>query len=71
MFVVTVSDWALMEFLASADKAGVEVAPLGRTIKNRIIFERPDRDCAISLDDLRRAHEEFFPRLMGADAALA
>jgi phosphoribosylformylglycinamidine synthase subunit PurL len=71
VFVVTVSDWALVDFLAAASLAGVAVEPLGRTIKNRIIFERPDRDCAISLDELRQAHEGFFPQLMGADAALA
>jgi phosphoribosylformylglycinamidine synthase len=28
-------------------------------------------DAFVSLDDLRRAHEGFFPNLMGADAALA
>jgi phosphoribosylformylglycinamidine synthase len=71
VFVVTVSDWALVDFLAAASLAGVAVEPLGRTIKNRIIFERPDRDCAVSLDELRAAHEGFFPKLMGADAALA
>ena len=70
VYVVTVSDWALMDFLAAADRAGVPVEPLGRTIRNRIIFERPDRDCAIGLDELRAAHEGFFPTLMGAGAAL-
>jgi phosphoribosylformylglycinamidine synthase II len=70
VYVVTVSDWALVDFLAAADKAGVAVEPLGRTIRNRIIFERPDRDCAIGLDELRAAHEGFFPKLMDATAAL-
>jgi phosphoribosylformylglycinamidine synthase len=33
--------------------------------------EEPARNTKISLADLRAAHEGFFPRLMGADAALA
>jgi phosphoribosylformylglycinamidine synthase len=36
-----------------------------------LIFERPDRDDVVALDTLRAAHEGFFPKLMGADAALA
>lgn len=65
LYIVTVEDGALIEFLATADAAGVPVEPLGRTIRSRIIFERPDRDCAITLDELRAAHEGFFPALMG------
>jgi phosphoribosylformylglycinamidine synthase len=71
VYVVTVPDRALIEFLNTAHLAGVNVEPLGRTIKGRLIFERPDRDCVVSLDDLRESHQGFFPRLMGADAALA
>jgi phosphoribosylformylglycinamidine synthase len=71
VYIVTVPDMALVPFLDTALVAGVTVEPLGRTIKNRLIFERPDRDCVVTLDDLRAAHEGFFPRLMGADAALA
>ena len=71
IYVVTVPDQALIEFLNTAHGAGVTVEPLGRTIKGRLIFERPDRDCVVSLDALREAHEGFFPKLMGADAALA
>ncbi len=65
LYIVTVEDGALIEFLATADAAGVPVEPLGRTIRSRIIFERPDRDCAITLDELRAAHEGFLPALMG------
>jgi phosphoribosylformylglycinamidine synthase subunit PurL len=42
----------------------VPVDPLGRTIQNRIIFELPEGDFAVSLIDLRTAHEGFFPALM-------
>jgi phosphoribosylformylglycinamidine synthase len=65
VYIVTVHDWALVDFLADAEKAGVPVDPLGRTVKNRLIFERPDRDCVVTLDELRAAHEGFFPKLMG------
>jgi phosphoribosylformylglycinamidine synthase len=71
LYIVTVPDLALVEFLDTALVAGVSVEPLGRTIRNRLIFERPDRDCVVTLDELREAHEGFFPKLMGADAALA
>ncbi|NNM76202.1 phosphoribosylformylglycinamidine synthase subunit PurL [Sphingomonas sp. ID1715] len=71
LYIVTVPDNALIEFLNTAHLAGVTVEPLGRTIKGRLIFERPERDCVVALDALRAAHEGFFPKLMGADAALA
>ena len=60
-----------MDLLAEAHAAGVEIEPLGRTGGTRLIFELPDADFAVKLDDLRTAHEGFFPKLMGADAALA
>ena len=47
------------------------VDPLGRTIKDRIVFELPESDFSVTLAELREAHEGFFPKLMGADAALA
>jgi phosphoribosylformylglycinamidine synthase subunit PurL len=71
VYIVTVPDQVLIEFLNTALSAGVTVEPLGRTIKNRLIFERPERDCVVSVDELRAAHEAFFPQLMGADMALA
>ena len=52
-------------------QAGHEVERIGRTAGTRLIFEREDGDFVVALDDLRRAHEGFFPALMGADAALA
>ncbi len=71
VYVVTVQDHALLDFLGAAHAAGVEAEPLGRTGGKRLIFERPDRDDVVTLDSLRDAHEGFFPTLMGADAALA
>jgi phosphoribosylformylglycinamidine synthase len=71
VYIVTVHDHALLDFLGAAHAAGVEAEPLGRTGGKRLIFERPDRDDVVTLDALRSAHEGFFPKLMGADAALA
>jgi phosphoribosylformylglycinamidine synthase len=70
VYVVTVDDAALLDFLAAAQDAGVEVEPLGRTGGKRLIFERPDRDDVVTLDALRTAHEGFFPKLMEAEAAI-
>ncbi|MPT47662.1 MAG: phosphoribosylformylglycinamidine synthase subunit PurL [Sphingobium sp.] len=64
VYVVTVSDTALANFLADADKAGVMVQPIGRTCANRLVFELADNDFAIPLTSLRTAHEGFFPKLM-------
>jgi phosphoribosylformylglycinamidine synthase len=71
LYVVTVHDAALLDFLSHATAAGIEAEPLGRTIASRMIFELNQGDFAIPLDELRKAHEGFFPALMGADAALA
>lgn len=65
LYVVTVKDEALADFLVAADKAGLAADPIGRTIANRIIFEMEEGDFCVSLDDLRKAHEGFFPALMG------
>ena len=71
VYIVTVEDHSLLDFLGAAHAADVEAEPLGRTGGKRLIFERPDRDDVIALDTLRTAHEGFFPKLMGVDAALA
>ena len=71
VYLVTVHDHALLDFLHAASDAGVEAEPMGRTGGKRLIFELPKADHAVSLDALRTAHEGFFPTLMGADAALA
>ena len=66
LYVVTVRDAALVELLSHAELKGVTVARLGRTIANRVIFELPESDHAVSLADLRATHEAFFPTLMDA-----
>ncbi|MET4897580.1 phosphoribosylformylglycinamidine synthase subunit PurL [Sphingomonadaceae bacterium jetA1] len=71
LYVATVEDTALVDFLSNAHQAGVEVERIGRTAGTRLIFEREDGDFVVALDDLRRAHEGFFPALMGSDAPLA
>ena len=53
--------------IARAAAANIFAAPIGQTGGDAI--EGPG--FAASLADLRAAHEGFFPRLMGADAALA
>ncbi|MGQ0660172.1 phosphoribosylformylglycinamidine synthase subunit PurL [Sphingosinicella sp.] len=65
VYVATVCDNCLLTFLARAHAAGVEVAAIGRTGGGRLIFELPDGDHAVTLADLRVAHESFFPKLMG------
>jgi phosphoribosylformylglycinamidine synthase subunit PurL len=71
LYVVTVKDEALADFLVAADKAGLAADPIGRTIANRIIFEMEEGDFCVSLADLRTAHEGFFPALMGAAEAVS
>ena len=71
LYVVTVKDEALADFLVAADRAGVPADPIGRTIAHRIIFELDEGDFCVDLDTLRTGHEGFFPALMGEDGALA
>src|SRR5690242_17149754 len=71
LYVATIDDSALMDFLMAADAAGVVVEPLGRTIAKRIVFELAEGDFCVTLDDLRAAHEGFFPTLMGSESALS
>ncbi|MDB5697713.1 MAG: purL [Alphaproteobacteria bacterium] len=71
-YVVTVarSDERAIE---RARQAGLEVVRLGLTGGNQISGQvaGDDRGFHVALSDLRRAHESFFPTLMGPDAALA
>ncbi|NJC32635.1 phosphoribosylformylglycinamidine synthase [Sphingomonas jejuensis] len=71
VYIVTVHDHALAAFLHGAKAAGVDVDPIGRTAGKRIIVETRDKDHVVTLDQLREAHEGFFPRLMGRESALA
>jgi phosphoribosylformylglycinamidine synthase len=65
LYLVTVPDEALAEFLTDAGAANVPADPIGRTIKDRLIFELDEGDWCVSIADLRAAHEGFFPALMG------
>ena len=61
------------EFEAMAEAAGIVVSWIGVTGGPNVSWT-DDKDrpvMSIPLADLRAAHEGFFPRLMGADAALA
>ncbi|HEX8308022.1 MAG TPA: phosphoribosylformylglycinamidine synthase subunit PurL [Allosphingosinicella sp.] len=71
LYVATICDNCLLTFLARAHAAGVEVEAIGRTCGSRLIFELPAGDHAVSLADLRTAHEGFFPELMGSEPAAA
>jgi phosphoribosylformylglycinamidine synthase II len=71
VYIATICDNCLLTFLTRAHAAGVEVEAIGRTCGSRLIFELPDGDHAISLADLRGAHEAFFPKLMGSERAPA
>ncbi|GAA0733769.1 phosphoribosylformylglycinamidine synthase subunit PurL [Sphingomonas japonica] len=64
VYVVTVCDTCLADFMEAAYKADVPVDPLGRTIRDRLVFETEVGDWTVTLDALRAAHEGFFPRLM-------
>jgi phosphoribosylformylglycinamidine synthase len=71
-YLITSADqFALVD---AAKAAGIPYAWIGMTGGNAIEEDRPpapDQKLRVSLADLRRAHEGFFPTLMGADAALA
>ena len=71
LYVATIDDGHLLDFLTGADAAEVQVEPIGRTAGSRLIFELADQDFCVSLADLRSARESFFPTLMGENAALA
>ena len=60
------------DFIGFAEQAGVSADFVGHTLNEPVVAVMSgDEKHAVSLDALRRAHEGFFPALMGADAALA
>jgi phosphoribosylformylglycinamidine synthase len=71
LYVVTVKDEALADFLSHASESDVPADPIGRTIRDRLVFELDEGDFCLTIAELREAHEGFFPKLMGEDAALA
>jgi phosphoribosylformylglycinamidine synthase len=64
MVIVTQDPHAVVE---RATAANIFAAPIGKTGGSSV--EGPG--FSVSIADLRAAHEGFFPKLMGADAALA
>jgi phosphoribosylformylglycinamidine synthase len=70
-YVVTTSDPDRVRALAN--EAQLFAVPIGTTGGDALVFDLVDRggEQSVSLTDLRAAHEGFFPKLMGADAALA
>ncbi len=71
LYVATVDDAHLNDFLHASTAAGVSVERIGRTIAGRLIFETRNADHCVSLDRLRATHEAFFPKLMGPSATVA
>ncbi|MFO1260355.1 MAG: phosphoribosylformylglycinamidine synthase subunit PurL [Sphingomonadaceae bacterium] len=67
LYIVTISDASLSDFLAAGEASGVQIQPIGRTCGTRLMFELADSDHAIALADLRSAHEGFFPALMDGE----
>ena len=65
VYIVTVHDNCLLDFLMRAEGRGVPAEAIGRTIAKRIVFETKDGDHVVPLDALRSAHEGFFRKLMG------
>jgi phosphoribosylformylglycinamidine synthase len=70
-YVVTTNDPDRVREIANAAK--LFAVPIGTTGGDRLTFDLlgRGREQSVSLAELRAAHEGFFPRLMGADAALA
>ncbi|WP_394652899.1 phosphoribosylformylglycinamidine synthase subunit PurL, partial [uncultured Sphingomonas sp.] len=71
LYLATVDDAHLNDFLHASTAAGVEVERIGRTIASRLVFETRDKDFCVTIESLRRAHEAFFPALMGETVAAA
>jgi len=70
-FIVTTRDPDAVR--AAANAAQLFTVPIGITGGDSIMFDLIGRGGrqSVTLAELRRAHESFFPRLMGEDAALA
>jgi phosphoribosylformylglycinamidine synthase len=58
---------------AAANGAQLFAVPIGVTGGDALTFDLVDRGGpqTVTLADLRAAHEDFFPRLMGTEGALA
>ena len=74
LYLITTAHGDPDKIAHEASRQGIEVVRIGRTEGDAILIHDSklgDQDKIIPLADLRRAHEGFFPTLMGADAALA
>jgi phosphoribosylformylglycinamidine synthase len=67
-YVVTIDDVTDQRLIDAARRAGLAYEIIGHVGGDALQIEGAG---SIPLADLRTAHEGFFPRLMGADAALA
>ncbi len=70
-YVVTVEYKDEMPVIEEARAAGIIARRIGHTFGGQLGFDNGGKGRAVSLADLRGAHQGFFPELMGADAALA
>ena len=52
VYIVTISDAALSDFLAAGEAADVRVQPIGRTCGSRLLFELADQDDPTSLSGI-------------------
>jgi phosphoribosylformylglycinamidine (FGAM) synthase-like enzyme len=70
-YIVTTRDADAVR--AAANAAQLFTIPIGMTGGDAIVFDLIGRggEQTVTLADLRAAHEGFFPKLVGADAALA
>jgi phosphoribosylformylglycinamidine synthase len=67
-YIITSSNENAAVIRRRAEEAGVIIEQAGYTAGSAVVL---DKGWSIALGDLRRAHEGFFPALMGDDAALA
>ena len=71
-YIVATGDGQFLEIVDRADARGIDIFSFAYTGGSKLGFnDCSKRGFEIPLAYLRRAHEGFFPTLMGADAALA
>jgi phosphoribosylformylglycinamidine synthase len=68
-YIVAIRDDRYGEFISELEQVNMESHLLGYVVEKPIVAVADATE--ISLADLRKAHESFFPTLMGSDAALA
>jgi phosphoribosylformylglycinamidine synthase subunit PurL len=70
-YILTTADPATVS--SRIEQAGLHAIPLGTTGGDVLVFDLIDRSgpSRLPLEALRRAHESFFPGLMGKELAVA